>query len=149
MKHEEMYNRDSQSAAGRGLKQGERSQVKKGERGGARLKFLLVMAVIAVCAYVAYLYIPVAYQAYLFKDAMQTAVDKAAVMGQNEGQLKEQLRADGREHEVPTDARITVENRDGRLYARVQYARPISFPGYNYQYNFDYTAKSTELFTSK
>jgi hypothetical protein len=38
------------------------------ERGSARLKFIIVIAIIGVGAYLGYMYIPVAYQAYLFKD---------------------------------------------------------------------------------
>ena len=34
------------------------------ERGGARLKFLVVMAILGLLAYAGYLYIPVAYNAY-------------------------------------------------------------------------------------
>ena len=48
------------------------------ERGGAQLKFILVMAVICAVAYAAYLYLPVAYNAYVLKDLMQHKVDVAA-----------------------------------------------------------------------
>ena len=35
------------------------------ERGSARLKFLLVILILAAAGYAAYLFIPIAYQAYL------------------------------------------------------------------------------------
>ena len=41
---------------------------RSGERGGANLKFVIVMAVLIVTAYAGYLYVPVAYQANTFKD---------------------------------------------------------------------------------
>jgi len=54
---------------------------RSGERGGSRLKFLIVMAILGAVAYTAYIYVPVAYQAYLYKDLMQTKVDAAAALG--------------------------------------------------------------------
>ena len=48
------------------------------ERGGARLKFILVMAVIFAGSYIAYMFLPVAYNAYEWKDLMQHKVDVAA-----------------------------------------------------------------------
>jgi hypothetical protein len=60
------------------------------------------------------------------------------------------LRVEGNEHGVPPNAEITVErSSDGRVQARVQYMRPVALPGYTYSYNFDYTAKSTELLGAK
>lgn len=130
----------------RGLRPG---RDRAGERGGTRLKFLIVLVLIAVVAYAGYQFIPVAYQANVYKsEVMQPAVDKAAIMGQSTGWVKDQLRASGKDYGVPPDAAITVEQTNGRMQARVQFTRPISFPGYTYQYSFDHTARSTELFSS-
>lgn len=119
---------------------------KNQERGASRLKFVVIMAIIAVVAYVGYQYVPVAYQASRFKIAMQDSVDKASTLGQSNEWLRNQLRVDGNEFSVPADAEITVErSSDGRAKARVQYTRPIILPGYTYAYKFDYTASSTEL----
>ena len=116
------------------------------ERGAARLKFILIIAVIAIVVYVGFQYVPVAYQASRYKVAMQDAVDKAAAIGQSSEWVRNQLRTDGNAYSVPADAEITVERgADGRVQARVKYTRPVSLPGYTYSYNFDYTAKSTEL----
>jgi len=52
-----------------------------GERGSARLNFLIVMAILAAVAYAGYLYVPVAYHAYLYKDLMQNRVDAATALG--------------------------------------------------------------------
>ena len=52
-------------------------QNRHGERGSARLKLLLVIIVIAIVAYAGYVYIPVSYNAYLFKDLMQQKVNTA------------------------------------------------------------------------
>ena len=115
-------------------------------RGAARLKFILIIAIIAIVVYVGVQYVPVAYQASRYKVAMQDAVDKATMIGQSNEALKTQLRTDGDAYSVPANAEITVErSADGRLQARVKYTRPVALPGYTYSYNFDHTAKSTEM----
>ncbi len=38
--------------------------------------------------------------------------------------------------------------RDNRLEVRVQFVRPIEFPGYTYNYEFDHTVKSTAFLAS-
>lgn len=119
---------------------------KNRERGAARLKFILIIAIIAAVVYVGVQYVPVAYQASRYKVAMQDAVDKAAAVGQSIEWVRTQLRTDGNAYSVPPDAEITVERiAGGGVQARVQYTRPVVLPGYTYSYNFDYTAKSTEL----
>ena len=119
---------------------------KNRERGAARLKFILIIAIIAVVVYVGVQYVPVAYQASRYKVAMQDAVDKAAAVGESSEWVRNQLRTDGNAYSIPPNAEITVERSgDGRVQARVQYTRLVTLPGYTYSYNFDYTAKSTEL----
>lgn len=120
------------------------------ERGASRLKFIIVIALVAAVAYIGYQYVPVAYQASRFKIAMQDDVDKSSTLGQSNEWLRNQLRADGNEFNVPANAEMTIERTaEGRVQARVKYTRPIVLPGYTYSYNFDYTAKSTELFNTK
>ena len=117
------------------------------ERGGARLKFVIAIAVFAIVAYTGYLYLPVAVDAYYFKDVMQNKVDLAAAQGYETGWVKDQLTKSEPEYHVPTDAIITPAQKDGRIEVRVQFTRPISFPGYTYNYEFDYTARSTAFLT--
>jgi hypothetical protein len=119
------------------------------ERGSARLKFLLVMIIIAAVAYGSYVFIPVAYQAYLFKDLMQHDVDVAASQGYKPSWVGEQLTKSLPEYEIPQDAIITPTQLDNRIAVRVQYTRPLEFPGYTYQYEFDHTAKSTPFISIK
>ncbi len=120
-----------------------------GERGSARLKFILVIVIIAIVAYAGYLFVPVAYQAYLFKDLMQHNVDVASTQGYDAAWVKNQLTKSGPEYDVPGDAVIMASQRDNRMEARVQFTRPIAFPGYTYNYEFDHTVKSTAFLTFK
>lgn len=120
-----------------------------GERGSASVKFIIVMAVLGSCAYAAYLYVPVAFQANAYKDLMQHYSDVAAAQGYQPSWVGEQLMKSGPEYGIPADAIITPVKRDQRIEVRVQFIRVIDFPGYPYNYEFDYTAKSTAFLTFK
>src|SRR5882724_9796094 len=119
------------------------------ERGSARLKFLLVVLTLGAVGYAGYVFVPVAYQAYLFKDLMQHDVDVAATQGYKPSWVGEQLTKSLPEYEIPQDAIITPTQLDNRIAVRVQFTRPLEFPGYTYQYEFDHTAKSTPFISIK
>jgi hypothetical protein len=114
----------------------------RNEQGGARLKFIIFVAVFAVILYVGYMYIPVAIDAYYFKDIMQNKVDQAVAQGFDGNWVKEQLAKSGSDYHVPGEAVITPTQKEGRMTVRVQFTRPISFPGYTYNYEFDHTVQS-------
>jgi hypothetical protein len=116
-----------------------------GERGGARLKFLIVVAILGAVAYAGYYYIPVRYNAYLYQDLMQTKVDAAAALAYSPTWVTDQLTKSGPEYEVPPEAVITPTVENERVKVRVQFSKPIEFPGYTYVYEFDHTAQSTQF----
>ncbi|MBV8857444.1 MAG: hypothetical protein JOZ02_10975 [Acidobacteria bacterium] len=117
---------------------------RRGERGGTRFNFIVVIVVIALAAYSAYNYAPVAYNAYLYKDFMQETVNKAAYPPvKSNDWIKQQLREAGKDYNLPEDADIRVQNDNGRIEARVTYTCPVQLPGYLYQYDFDHTARSS------
>jgi hypothetical protein len=122
---------------------------RQSERGGARLKFLVVAAIIAVVAYAGYQFIPVAYQAYQIKDLMQHDVDTAVALGRPTSWVGEQLIKSSPEYGIPADAVITSTQDDNRMGVRVQYTKPIEFPGFVYNYEFDHTAKSATFLSVK
>ena len=121
----------------------------RGERGGARLKLIIFLAFVAIAGYAGYMYIPVAIDAYYFKDTMQNKVNLAAAQGHDGAWLANQIAKSKSEHNVPDDAVITPAQREGRVEVRVQFTRPISTPLFTYNYNFDYTAQSTTFLTPK
>ena len=121
----------------------------RSERGSARLKFIVFLVVIAIVGYAGYMYIPVAIDAYYFKDAMQNKVNLAAAQGYDAAWLADQISKSKSEHNVPDDAVITPAQREGRVEVRVQFTRPISTPLFTYNYNFDHTAQSTTFLTPK
>lgn len=121
------------------------SMPRKSERGSARLKFLVVVIMIGAVAYAGYMYVPVAYNAYLFKDLMQQKANAAVGLGHPPTWVKEQLVKSAPDYNIPSDVEISSAVQDKRLEVRAQYSMPIQFPGYTYQYNFDHTVKSTDF----
>jgi hypothetical protein len=126
-----------------------KTMARQSERGGTRLKFLIVVTIIAAVAYAGYLFIPVAYQAYQIKDLMQHDVDAAVALGRPTSWIKEQLVKSSPEYGIPADAVITPTQQENRMEVRMQYTLPIEFPGFVYNYEFDHTAKSATFLSIK
>jgi len=122
---------------------------RSGERGSASLKFVIVMALLGSCAYAGYLYVPIAFHANTFKDLMQHYADVAVAQGYRPAWVTEQLMKNAPEYDIPANAVITCTQRDNRVEVRVQYLRPIEFPGYTYNYEFDNTVRSTAFLAFK
>ena len=122
---------------------------RKNEMGSARLKFVVVMTIIICGAYAGYLYVPVAFQAYQYKDLMQHYVDVAGAQGYPPSWAATQIAKNAAEYQVPDNAIITPARNENRVELRVQYSKPIEFPGYTYTYEFDQTVKSTAFIVVK
>ena len=123
--------------------------MKNGELGGARAKLIIFIVVFGALVYAGVLYIPVAIDAYYFKDTMQNTVNLAITQGYDTAWVTDQLKKSGREYHVPDEAVFTPALKDNRMEVRVQFTRPISTPVYTYNYDFDYTARSTAFLTVK
>ena len=122
---------------------------RKSERGSARLKFLVVIVILAALSYAGYLYVPVAYNPYLFKDLMQQKVNAAVALGYPATWVKEQLMKSATDYGVPPSVEITPQVEGDRMQVRAQFNRPIEFPGYTYNYSFDHTVTSTDFLMKK
>ena len=126
------------------------TMTRKSEHGGARLKFVIVVAIIGIVAYEGYQFIPVLYQDYQIKDLMKHEVDAAVALGKPPSWITEQLVKIGPEYEIPKDAVITPTVQDSRVELRVQFTRSIEwFPGFVHDYDFDNTVKSSNFFSVK
>jgi len=117
------------------------------EHGGARLKLVVFIIIFGVVIYVGYLYIPVAVDAYYFKDVMQNMVNQATAQNSSTSWVRDQLVKSEPDYHVPPEAVITPSIEDKRIQVRVQFTRPISFPGYTYNYEFDHTVQSATFLT--
>ncbi|HEX8177924.1 MAG TPA: hypothetical protein VF525_00130 [Pyrinomonadaceae bacterium] len=111
-------------------------------RGGARLNFLIFMAIIIVGGYVGYQLVPVFYRASLLQTYMQDTVNNAAVLSKSPGWVEQQIRANGDDYGLPKDAQIETTNIAGHVETRVQFTRTIPLIVTTYNYKFDHTAKS-------
>ena len=126
------------------------NRTRTSEQGGARLKFLIVAAILGSVAYAGYQFIPVFIREYQIKDLMQNDVDNAANTGKPASWIKDQLVKQSEEYGIPTDAIITPQQQqDNRMEVRVQFTLPLEFPGFVYNYEFDHTAKSATFLTIK
>jgi hypothetical protein len=117
------------------------------ERGGARLKLIVFLAIFAIVGYVGYLYLPVAVDAYYYKDIMHNMVNQAAAQGSDANWVRDQLLKNAPDYHVPPDAAIQASVQDKRVQVHVKFTRPIVTPVYTYNYEFDYTAASTTFLT--
>jgi hypothetical protein len=91
------------------------TKARASEQGGARLKFLIVIAIIAAAVYAGFQFIPVAYQAYRLRDLMQNEVDTAAAMGKPPSWVKDQLVKSSTDYGIPPDATIEPQSQDNRV----------------------------------
>ncbi|HET9788480.1 MAG TPA: hypothetical protein VFP47_15190, partial [Pyrinomonadaceae bacterium] len=72
-------------------------------------------------------------------------VDAAAALSYPPNWVFDQLTKSGPDYEVPPEAEITPAVENDRMHVRVQFSKPIEFPGYTYMYEFDHTAQSTQF----
>ena len=116
------------------------------ERGGAGVKFLLVLLALVLTANAAFNYIPVAYQGENFKQEMQTLVIQGMALPPNSGNpvevLKAKLARAAKDYDLPPVA-IDVRQVNNVTTAHVRYSKEVNvlpFGIYNYNYEFDHTA---------
>jgi hypothetical protein len=120
-----------------------------GEKGGAGIKFLLVLLGLAIAANAGLQYIPVAYQGASFKQEMDTAVVKGLAAPGNmkpADVVKASLAKAARDSELPPEALIEVKANGNNIQAHVAYQREIHllpFGLYKYNYDFNYVATPT------
>ncbi len=121
-----------------------------GERGGAGVKFLLVLTIMIVVGHALINYIPVAYSAESMKSDMQTAVVQGMAAPARAGtpndfitlKLKRAVEA----NDLPKDTFIEVKQNGKITQARVYYIQTVNllpFGMYKYTYLFDHTATPT------
>lgn len=116
-------------------------------RGGARLNFLIAMAIIIVVSYVGYQILPVFYRAKSYGTFMQETVDLAALTDKNPTWVEQQLKRSLIDYDLPPDAVVKSTIHDGRLEVQVQFTRTIPLTVTEYHYSFDKTVHSSTTVT--
>lgn len=115
----------------------------RGERGGARLNFLIVMAIIAALGYLGYQAFPVLYQSRNFETFMQDTVNTAAITNKQPAWVEQQLKTALPDYDVPPEAVVTSTISRGRIEAQVHFTRTIPMIVTQYKYDFDKTVRSS------
>lgn len=119
------------------------------ERGSAKIKFLLVIMVIAVAGNAGINYVPVAYEGANLKQEMDTAVVKGLATGPRMNPVdvvKASLQKAIYENNVPADAFVEVKQTPGAVTAQIAYTKNVAmlpFGIYTYKYDFNYVAIPT------
>jgi hypothetical protein len=116
-----------------------------GERGGARLKFLLVMAAIGALVLVGAQYVPAKYHAWQFERVMQDTVETAVSTNKTPAWAEQQLRQNLGANDIPEDAAVEVARDGKRMKASVRYTMPISLLVTEYEYDFDVKVTSVRV----
>ncbi len=122
------------------------NDVRRGERGSASAKLLLVAVVLILVANAGYNYIPTAYQGENFKQEMKAAVMRGIALPPSHGKtvdvVKKKLRSTMATHQIPIDAYMDVKQKNNVVSARVYYQKKVPilpFGIYEYDYIFDHT----------
>lgn len=126
------------------------------ERGGAGVKFLLVVGFLFLVAHAGYQYIPVAYQGQSFKQDMETTVIKGITMPPSYGKpvdiIKKSLKQMVLNNQLPYETYVDVREKNNIVSARVYYQKIVPilpFGLYNYPYVFDNTATPSGFLTEQ
>ncbi|MEW6362025.1 MAG: hypothetical protein ACK42A_09225 [Pyrinomonadaceae bacterium] len=119
---------------------------RRGERGSATVKFMLVLLLLVLAANAGYRYIPVAYQGANLRQEMDTAVVKGLAAS---GAMRPvdivtaHITRAAADNDVPSDAVIEIKPTGKFIQARVAYQKKVDllpFGLWKYNYVFDYTA---------
>ena len=119
------------------------------ERGGASVKFLLVLIILFLIINAGYNYIPVAYEAQDFKQEMDTSVVQALALPGNVdalGTTKSRIQRAAVANNLPPNTFIEVKQINNVFQARAYYLKQVKllpFGLYDYTYTFDHTAAPT------
>lgn len=119
---------------------------RQSERGSSSIKFIVVLAVVALVAYMGFQMVPVWYQSSNFKGAMDKSSEDTAELGKPKDWLESQIKANASEYCKPPCSFAILNPpaiRDGRWEVTVAVKRPVNLlPFWTYNYDFEYTTRS-------
>lgn len=124
-------------------------KIREAERGGAAVKFAIILAGLLMVAHAGWNYVPVAYEAESLKTEMQTAVVQGlALPGKINpvDNVKARIHQAAMKNGLPQDILIDVKQAGNAITAHVVYQKEVNllpFGIYRYTYRFDHTATPT------
>ena len=126
-----------------------------GEHGGAGVKLLILLAVLAMAGHAGYNYVPVAYSAESLKTDMYTAVMQGMALPGKVNpvtNVKTRIGKSIEANQIPPEALVDVKQAGNILTAHVAYTQDVNilpFGLYKYKYQFDHTATPTGFLTKQ
>ena len=119
------------------------------EQGSVGAKFIIVLVLLLLVANGLYNYIPAMYNAESLRQEVKAAVMQSTIVPPTTGTAidvtKKRIFNLAKAKETPDNTFIEVKQINNLLQARVAFTKQIAilpFGLYNYQYQFDYTAKA-------
>ncbi len=129
---------------------------RKSERGGAGVKALIAVAVLALVFNAGINYVPVAYNGASLKEEMQTVVVQGSALPNISQKpvdvVKNRLKKVLTDNNIPADAFVEVKDVKGIMQARIAYTKQVNmlpFGIYKYNYQFDHTAVPAGFLTKE
>ena len=120
---------------------------RKSERGGAGVKVMIVLLLLALAFNAGINYVPTAYDGENLKQEMQTVVVQGSALPNISQKpvdvVKNRLQKVLSDNNIPADAFVEVKQIKGVMQARVAYTKQVNmlpFGIYKYNYQFDHTA---------
>lgn len=130
--------------------------IRKSERGGAGVKVLIIITMLALGFNAGINYVPVAYDGATIKQEMQAiVVQSSSIPSARQSPLevaKNRMNKLIAENDVPADTFVEVKQAKNVIQARVVYTKTVNilpFGIYKYNYQFDHTAVPAGFLTKE
>ncbi len=121
--------------------------IRAGSRGGARLKAIFWLAVLAAGAYVGFKVTPILLSNYQLQDYMNTAARFASVNQRSDEDLREDIYREIQKRDIPArreDIKILENTRRG-VRISVEYAVPVDLKVYQWTLHFNPVADNRSV----
>jgi hypothetical protein len=111
------------------------------QRGEGKLGCLMGLVLLAIAGLAAYRLIPVKVRT---ADLRETVIDEARSAGnRDDNSIREAIYRQAVQLELPvTPEQIKIRRANAYIYVEVDYAVPIEFPGFTYDWNFHHEAEN-------
>ena len=123
-----------------------RSEIHRSQLGSSRLKAVAWTAILAAFVYVCIRVVPLYFNDYQFRDAMQTAARFASVNRQSPEDIRKNLLKEAEKAEMPIRLEdIKVSSRGGRVDIEANYSVTVDLHVYQWTLHFHPTASNSAL----
>jgi hypothetical protein len=123
-----------------------RSETRRSQLGGSRLKATVWTAILAAFVYVCFRVLPIYMDDFQFRDTMETAARFASVNSQSPDQIRRNLLKQAQMAEIPIRLEdIKVVARGGRIDIEANYSVTVDLHVYQWTLTFHPSASNSRL----